>query len=87
MLKDFLESRGVTNLYGTRDVTRAAFQRDLLNDGPIWMAMIESRHLTSHTYDEAVAQRVLSAIRGEYASQFEALGRRMQQILETEVGS
>lgn len=78
MLKDFLESRGAT---------RAAFQRDLLNDGPIWMAMIEIRNLTSHTYDEAVARRVLRAIRGEYVGQFEALGPRMQQILETEAGS
>lgn len=85
VLKDFLESRGVQGLYGTRDVTRAAFQRDLLDDGNVWMAMIESRNLTSHTYDETIAQRVLAAIRKDYMGQFDALEQRMQS-LRTEVG-
>lgn len=84
VLKDFLESRGVQGLYGARDVTRAAFQRDLLNDADLWMAMIESRNLTSHTYDESVAQRVLAAIRQNYLSQFDALERRLQ-VLRGEV--
>lgn len=84
VLKDFLESRGVQGLYGARDVTRAAFQRDLLDDADLWMAMIESRNLTSHTYDESVAQRVLTAIRQNYLSQFDALERRLQ-VLRGEV--
>ncbi len=85
VLQDFLESRGVQGLYGTRDVTRAAFQRDLLDDGNVWMAMIESRNLTSHTYDEAIAQRVLAAVRKDYVGQFDALEQRMQS-LRIEVG-
>lgn len=80
VLQDFLESRGVRNLYGTRDVTRAAFQRDLLGEGDVWMAMIESRNLTSHTYDEAIAQRVLASIRQDYIRQFDALDQRMAII-------
>lgn len=80
VLKDFLESRGVRELYGSRDVIRAGFQRDLLADGSVWMAMIESRNLTSHTYDEAVAQRVITAIRQSYIQQFDALAQRMQTI-------
>lgn len=80
VLKDFLESRGVQGLYGTRDVTRAAFQRELLGDGNVWMAMIESRNLTSHTYDQTIAQKVLTAIRQDYLGQFESLEQRMQSL-------
>ncbi|POB12272.1 nucleotidyltransferase [Sulfobacillus sp. hq2] len=80
VLKDFLESRGVQNLYGSRDVTRAAFQTGLITDGDTWMAMIESRNLTSHTYDEDTAQRILKSIRQDYVPQFETLERRMESL-------
>lgn len=80
LLKDFLESRGVRELYGSQDVIRAAFQRNLLDDGNVWMTMIESRNLTNHTYDEAVAQRVITAIRNKYIRQFDALEQRMQSL-------
>src|SRR5256885_16748890 len=42
-LKDFLESRGTTDLYGSRDATREAFAKGLIDDGEAWMAMIQSR--------------------------------------------
>lgn len=61
-LKDFLESRGVRNLYGSRDTTREAFKQGLLENGEVWMKMIESRNLTSHTYNESVAQQVVDAV-------------------------
>ncbi len=77
VLKDFLESRGVQDIYGSRDVIRAAFERDLLDDGAVWMAMIASRNLTSHTYEEETAKQVLEAIREKYTSQFDALGQRL----------
>lgn len=84
VLKDFLESRGVRELYGSRDVIRVAFQRDLLDDGNVWMAMIESRNLTSHTYDESVAKQVISAIRQKYIRQFNMLEQRMQSLCDLE---
>lgn len=80
VLKDFLESRGVRDLYGSRDVIRAAFQRDLLDNGQIWMAMIESRNLTSYTYDDAIADRVLTAVRQQYILLFDALNERMRSF-------
>lgn len=77
LLKDFLESRGAHSLYGSRDVVRAAFGDGVLTEGQVWMDMIDSRNLTSHTYDERIAQRVLSAIRKEYLVSFEHLEERM----------
>ena len=39
-LKDFLESRGVQNLYGSKDTSRAAFKAGLIGNGERWMDMI-----------------------------------------------
>ena len=72
-LKDFLESRGVQNLYGSKDATREAFKTGLIENGEAWMDMIQSRNLTSHTYDEATAAHIVAAIRNTYFAEFEAL--------------
>ncbi|MGM0600201.1 MAG: nucleotidyltransferase substrate binding protein, partial [Candidatus Rifleibacteriota bacterium] len=60
-LKDFLVSRGEQNLFGSKDVSRAAFKKGLLKNGQIWMNMIKSRNLTSHTYNEEVAKAISAA--------------------------
>ncbi len=72
-VKDFLESRGVSGLYGSKDATREAFRQGLIANGEIWMEMIRSRNLTSHTYNEGVARAIASAIRNSYFVEFERL--------------
>jgi hypothetical protein len=37
-LKDFLEYRGQTDIYGSRDAIRKVFQLNLIDDGKSWMA-------------------------------------------------
>lgn len=85
-LKDFLESRGVQNLYGSKDTTRAAFSAGLIRNGEAWMNMIQSRNLSSHTYDEATAAQIASAIRDIYLAEFEALRATLDR-LEKEEGA
>ena len=72
-LKDFLEDRGVQALYGSRDTTRVAFRTGLIENGETWMEMIQSRNLTSHTYNEATADQVIGAILDSYFAAFQAL--------------
>lgn len=79
-LKDFLESRGVTDLYGSRDTSREAFKQGLITDGQIWMEMIQSRNLTSHTYEECTAQQIAGAVITSYISAFEELLLKMQSL-------
>ena len=49
VLKDFLENQGLRNLYGSKDSTREAFKRGLIENGEVWMDMIISRNLSSYT--------------------------------------
>lgn len=83
-VKDFLENRGVQNLYGSKDTTREAFKTDLIENGEIWMNMIQSRNLTSHTYNEAVAAQIATSIRNSYFAEFEALRLKLAKLSEEE---
>ena len=83
-LKDFLESRGVYNLYGSKDTTREAFKAGLIERGEIWMGMISSRNLTSHTYDEAIAAQIAADIRNAYFPEFEALFAKLDEFRREE---
>ena len=83
-LKDFLESRGVQNLYGSKDSTREAFKAGLIENGEAWMDMIQSRNLTSHTYDEATAAQIASAIRNTYFAEFDMLRIKLEELKKEE---
>ena len=83
-LKDFLEDRGVQGLYGSKDASRAAFKAGLIENGEAWMDMIQSRNLTTHTYDEATAAQIISAIRSTYFPEFEALRVKLDELKREE---
>ena len=83
-LKDFLENRGVANIFGSKDTTRAAFQAGLIDDGETWMQMIESRNLTTHTYDETTAAKIISLVIGKYFAEFQLLQARLETLKKAE---
>jgi nucleotidyltransferase substrate binding protein (TIGR01987 family) len=83
-LKDFLESRGRTNMFGSKDATREAFAAGLIEQGEVWMQMIESRNETTHTYDEETANEIGSAILNQYVAQFRIFQERFAEIERSE---
>jgi nucleotidyltransferase substrate binding protein (TIGR01987 family) len=72
-LKDFLEYQGETNISGSRDAISLAFKAGLVSDGRGWLNMLKSRNLSSHIYDEEVAEEILAAIRESYLNLFHEL--------------
>jgi nucleotidyltransferase substrate binding protein (TIGR01987 family) len=62
MVKDYLEYQGITNIIGSRDASRFAFQNELIQDGEVWMQMIAARNQTLHTYNIEVAHAVVESI-------------------------
>ncbi len=81
LLKDFLEDQGNQMIKGSKDATREAFKVSLIADGERWMAMIQSRNLSSHTYDEQTAEYLVTAIINDYFPLFAALQKEMEQYL------
>ena len=79
MLKDYLQDQGNQNIKGSKDTTREAFKVELITDGEQWMAMIQSRNLSSHTYDEHTAEQLVDAIIQQYYPLFIALQTEMKK--------
>jgi nucleotidyltransferase substrate binding protein (TIGR01987 family) len=61
-LKDYLQDQGNQTIRGSKDATREAFKVGLIIDGEQWMAMIQSRNLSSHTYNEKISEQLVAAI-------------------------
>ncbi len=64
-LKDFLKNKGVDVSF-PRDVIKEAFHHQIIDNGEIWLDMLENRNLIAHTYDEKRAIEVISLIREKY---------------------
>lgn len=58
-----------------RDCLRTAFRLGLVEDDPAWMAMVEDRNRTTHTYDEASARAICVALPGHARLLATLLGR------------
>lgn len=80
VLKDYLQDQGNQNIRGSKDATREAFKVQLITDGEGWMAMIQSRNISSHTYDEHTAEKLVKAITGLYFPLFAALQTEMEKL-------
>ena len=80
VLKDYLEMEGIQGLVGSRSTVREAFKRGLVRDGEVWMDMIEKCNLSSHTYNESVAEAIVSAVVERYHTAFLELRDRLARL-------
>jgi len=81
-IKDFYEYQGETGFQGSRDVIQMAFNRELIKDGEGWMQMLKDRNLTSHTYNEEVADEIAENIINKHFALFESL----KMVLDKQAG-
>lgn len=79
-LKDFLEYRGQSEIYGSRDAIRKAFQLNLIDDGEDWMDMLISRNRTSHTYNKETADEICRAVKNVYYALFQQFDKKMGRL-------
>jgi nucleotidyltransferase substrate binding protein (TIGR01987 family) len=77
VLNDYLADQGHADITGSKDATRAAFAANLLSDGTIWMDMIRSRNLTSHTYNLEVASDIARQVRERFWPAFQEFETRL----------
>lgn len=80
-MKDYAEYQGYTEVRGSRDAFRQALQMGIIDDAG-WMESIEDRNLTSHNYDEEVAEEVYQAIVHKYYPLF----LRFEQVMSPLTG-
>lgn len=78
-LKDYLEFEGIA-VATPKQTLRQAFQSNLVEDGETWLESINYRNLTSHTYDDETAQKVLKFIDTRFHPLVCELHQRLQQV-------
>jgi nucleotidyltransferase substrate binding protein (TIGR01987 family) len=74
--RDFLEESGLVVAPGTpREVLRQAATTKIVEDGQVWVDMLNHRTLLAHSYDGVVFNEVVTAIAERYLSAMEQLHR------------
>ena len=81
VMKDFLQAKGIIEIIGSSDATRLAFQNDLIQNGDVWMQMIESRNRTVHTYQDTILEVEYLKIVKDYYLVFSDFYTKMKTYL------
>jgi nucleotidyltransferase substrate binding protein (TIGR01987 family) len=85
-LRDLLLAEGNAGLIGSRDTLRLAFRVGLIRDGEAWLAMVQDRNLTSHTYIRSTAEQVSQQVEVRYLPCFRELRRELSQRVQAAAG-
>lgn len=80
VLKDYLESEGYI-VKSPRETVKQAFQIGLIENGHIWIDALANRNLTTHTYDEELAQKMIKEILDDYLPELENMHNRLLKEL------
>ena len=73
-LKDFLEESGlVISPVTPRQVLKEAFAAKIVSDGQVWIDMVNTRNLLSHTYDSSVFEEAVAAVETNYLPAMKSL--------------
>lgn len=65
VLKDYLEYQEY-EVKSPRETVKTAFQIGLIDNGHIWIDALSDRNLTTHTYDEELANKMTKEILDVY---------------------
>lgn len=79
VMKDYAEYQGYTEIRGSRDALRKAFEMGLIED-PEWMDTISDRNRTFHQYDDEAADEIYNVIVTEYYPLFVKFEAKMLSL-------
>ena len=81
-LKDLLAWNGVDARL-PREVLKQAFATGLIDEGQIWIDMLEQRNLMAHTYDQTRALQAAALIEQSFWPQLQRLQQELERRRET----
>lgn len=81
MMKDYLNLQGF-DVKTPREAIKQAFQIELVQNGHLWLKALGDRNLTTHTYDEKTALKVLKSIRQDYFPAISQLHKSFESKLK-----
>jgi nucleotidyltransferase substrate binding protein (TIGR01987 family) len=66
LIMAYMSYNGIADIKTPRQAFKEAFAAGLLDEGDVWLEMLNDRNLTSHTYDESTARRVCEKVKNKY---------------------
>lgn len=78
VLKDYLEADGYL-VKSPRETLKQAFQIGIIENGHVWIDALASRNLTTHTYDEEFANKMLKEIVKVYIPEIDKLYNKLKE--------
>lgn len=76
VLKDYLEAEEY-NVKSPRETVKQAFQIGLIDNGHIWIDALSNRNLTTHTYDEELANKMTEEILTLYLPELDKMHSKL----------
>jgi nucleotidyltransferase substrate binding protein (TIGR01987 family) len=80
VMKDYLFEKGIAGIIGSKDAVRYAVSSEIIDEGGIWMQMVDSRNEIAHTYDEGKAQALCDKIVTCYYSRLCGFAAKMRTL-------
>lgn len=80
VLKDYLEAEGYV-VKSPRETIKQAFQIGLIDNGHVWIDALANRNLTTHTYDETLADKMTKEIVELYFPELKKMYDRLSEEL------
>ncbi|MCM8899930.1 nucleotidyltransferase substrate binding protein [Caldicoprobacter algeriensis] len=83
LIKAYMSYSGIADVKTPRQAFKEAFTAGLIDEGDVWLEMLDDRNLTSHTYDQSTARRVYEKVKNRYYPAMsklkEAISREIEQ--------
>lgn len=83
-LKSLLNSEGVEEATTPKSTVKAGYKSGVIKNVEIWLEMLDDRNLTSHIYNQAIADEIYERIVAKY---YEELKNNYELLREREVQS
>ena len=77
--KSYLELIGIAEVNSPKAVIKEAYAQRLISDEAGWLQMLRDRNMTSHMYNNKIAEEILARIQKIYIREFELL---LEKLIE-----
>lgn len=83
LMQKYLSYEGI-EINSPRIAIRKSFETEIISDAEGWLEMLESRNLSTHTYDEITAKEIYKNVAEKYIFLFENFNENMKKILDSQ---
>lgn len=76
--KAYLEEIGIVDKNSPKAVFKEAYAQRILINEEVWLLMLKDRNMTSHTYEEKLAQEIAERVINKYLDEFDLLLNKLK---------